>query len=52
MAYRPVLGEKGSYLKKGETAKFRIRITLQDSDCKRYINMLCMIFIIWTILSS
>lgn len=32
MAYRPVLGEKGSYLKKGETAKFRIRITLQDSD--------------------
>ena len=31
MAYHPVLGEKGSYLKKGETAKFRIRITLQDS---------------------
>lgn len=32
MAYHPVLGENGSYLKKGETVKFRFRITLQNSD--------------------
>lgn len=32
MAYHPVLGEKGSYLKKGETTKFKVRITLRNAD--------------------
>ena len=32
MAYHPVLGENGSYLKKGEKVEFKVRITLQDAD--------------------
>lgn len=32
MAYHPVLGENGSYLKKGETVEFKVRITLQSDD--------------------
>lgn len=32
MAYHPVLGENGSYLKKGEVVEFKVRITLQNSD--------------------
>jgi hypothetical protein len=31
-AYHPVLGENDSFLKKGETAAFHVRITLQEAD--------------------
>jgi hypothetical protein len=32
VAYHPVLGESGSFLKKGEIAEFSVRITLRHSD--------------------
>lgn len=32
MAYHPVLGEEGSFLKEGESVEFRVRIALQNSD--------------------
>jgi len=32
VAYHPVLGQSGSFLKKGESIEFRVRITLQNTD--------------------